>query len=57
VRVCVFASDDSAEAARAAGADVVGAEDLIERILEGGGGGLNFDRCVATPEMMPKLGK
>ncbi|KAL4427635.1 hypothetical protein ABPG75_001724 [Micractinium tetrahymenae] len=57
VRVCVFAKDDAAQAARDAGAEVVGDEDLIASILESGGGGLQFDKCIATPEMMPKLSK
>jgi len=57
VRVCVFAKDDAADEARAAGADIVGSEDLISRIQESGGSALGFDKCVATPEMMSKLGK
>lgn len=57
VRVAVFAQSSAAEAARAAGADIIGSEDLIEKIQESGGGGLEFDRAVATPDMMPKLGK
>lgn len=36
---------------------MVGAEDLIASILESGGGGLQFDKCIATPELMPKLSK
>ena len=39
------------------GAEVVGDEELVARILESGGGGLQFDKCIATPDMMPKLGK
>jgi large subunit ribosomal protein L1 len=54
VRVAVFAKGDKAEEARAAGADVVGAEDLAERIQ---GGTIEFDRCVATPDMMPLVGR
>lgn len=57
VRVCVFAKGDEAQQARDAGADVVGDEDLVARILESGGGGLQFDKCVATPDMMPRLSK
>ncbi len=54
VRVAVFARDDKAETARTAGADVVGAEDLAEEIR---GGNIVFDRCIATPDMMPIVGK
>jgi len=54
VRVAVFARGDKAEEARAAGADVVGAEDLAETIQ---GGTIEFDRCVATPDMMPVVGR
>jgi large subunit ribosomal protein L1 len=54
VRVAVFARGDKAEQARAAGADVVGAEDLAEAIQ---GGEINFDRCIATPDMMPVVGR
>ncbi|MCI5043683.1 MAG: 50S ribosomal protein L1 [Aquisalinus sp.] len=54
LRVAVFAKDDKAEAAKAAGADVVGAEDLMERVQ---GGELGFDRVIATPDMMPLVGR
>jgi len=54
VRVAVFAKDDKAEAARQAGADIVGAEDLMEAIQ---GGQIDFDRCIATPDMMPLVGR
>lgn len=54
VRVAVFAKDKKAEEAKAAGADVVGAEDLVEQIL---GGKIDFDRCIATPDMMPVIAK
>jgi large subunit ribosomal protein L1 len=54
VRVAVFARGDKADEARAAGADVVGAEDLIERVQ---GGNIDFDRCVATPDMMGLVGR
>jgi large subunit ribosomal protein L1 len=54
VRVAVFAAGDAAREAEAAGADVVGAEDLAERVE---GGFLDFDVTIATPDMMPLLGK
>src|SRR6186713_3679168 len=54
VRVGVFARGPKAEEARAAGADVVGAEDLVEKV---NGGEINFDRCIATPDMMPLVGR
>jgi large subunit ribosomal protein L1 len=53
-RVAVFARDAAAEEAKKAGADVVGAEDLIESIQRGD---MNFDRCVATPDMMVVVSK
>ncbi|MBN8531920.1 MAG: 50S ribosomal protein L1 [Alphaproteobacteria bacterium] len=55
VRVAVFAKGDKAAQATAAGADIVGAEDLAEQILKGGS--LNFDRCIATPDMMALMGR
>jgi large subunit ribosomal protein L1 len=54
VRVGVFARGAKAEEARAAGADVVGAEDLVEKVQ---GGAIDFDRCIATPDMMPLVGR
>ena len=53
-RVLVFATGDRAEEARAAGADYVGSDDLIERIQ---GGFLDFDAVVATPDLMGKVGR
>ena len=50
VRVAVFARGPKAEEAQAAGADIVGAEDLMEIVQ---GGKIDFDRCIATPDMMP----
>ncbi|MEP6018729.1 MAG: 50S ribosomal protein L1 [Paracoccaceae bacterium] len=54
VRVAVFARGPKAEEAQAAGADVVGAEDLMETVQ---GGTIDFDRCIATPDMMPIVGR
>jgi len=54
MRVAVFARDDKAEEAKAAGADVVGAEDLADEIQ---GGRLDFDRVIATPDMMGVVGR
>lgn len=54
VRVAVFARDAKAEDAKKAGADLVGAEDLVEKINKGE---MNFDRCIATPDMMAIVGK
>jgi large subunit ribosomal protein L1 len=54
VRVAVFARGAKADEAKAAGAEVVGAEDLMERIQ---GGTIDFDRCIATPDMMPLVGR
>ncbi len=54
IRVAVFASGDKAAEARAAGADIVGAEDLMETIS---GGRIEFDRCIATPNMMRFVGR
>ena len=54
VRVAVFARGAKADEAKAAGADIVGAEDLMETIM---GGKIEFDRCIATPDMMPLVGR
>ncbi|MCC0062532.1 MAG: 50S ribosomal protein L1 [Defluviimonas sp.] len=54
VRVAVFARGAKADEAKAAGADIVGAEDLMETIQ---GGKIEFDRCIATPDMMPIVGR
>ena len=54
VRVAVFTKEDKADEAKAAGADLVGAEDLAEEIQNGK---INFDRCIATPDMMAVVGK
>jgi len=54
MRVAVFARGPKAEEAQAAGADIVGAEDLMETIQ---GGTIDFDRCIATPDMMPIVGR
>jgi large subunit ribosomal protein L1 len=53
-RVAVFAKGPKAEEAKAAGADVVGAEDLVEQVSKGT---INFDRCIATPDMMGLVGR
>jgi large subunit ribosomal protein L1 len=54
LRVGVFARGAKADEARAAGADVVGAEDLVEIVQKGE---INFDRCIATPDLMPLVGR
>ena len=54
LRVGVFARGPKADEARAAGADVVGAEDLFEKVQAGQ---IDFDRCIATPDMMPLVGR
>lgn len=54
VRVAVFARGAKADEAQAAGADIVGAEELMQSIQ---GGTIDFDRCIATPDMMPLVGR
>jgi large subunit ribosomal protein L1 len=54
VRVAVFARGDKADEAKAAGADIVGAEELVETIQKGT---IDFDRCIATPDMMALVGR
>ncbi len=54
VRVAVFARGEKADEAKAAGADIVGAEDLMETVQSGK---IDFDRCIATPDMMPIVGR
>src|SRR5947209_3757503 len=54
LRVAVFARGAKADEARAAGADIVGAEDLVETVQKGE---INFDRCIATPDLMPLVGR
>jgi large subunit ribosomal protein L1 len=54
MRVAVFARGPKAEEAKKAGADIVGAEDLVERVQ---GGSVDFDRCIATPDLMPLVGR
>lgn len=54
VRIAVFAKGDKAEAAKEAGADIVGAEDLMEQVQKGQ---IDFDRCIATPDMMAVVGR
>jgi large subunit ribosomal protein L1 len=53
-RVAVFAKGDKAEEAKKAGADIVGAEELVAKVQ---GGEINFDRCIATPDMMGLVGR
>src|SRR5258708_7343438 len=53
-RVAVFAKGAKAEEAKKAGADIVGAEDLAEKV---NAGQIDFDRCIATPDMMPLVGR
>jgi large subunit ribosomal protein L1 len=53
-RVAVFARGGKAEEAKKAGADIVGAEDLVEQVQKGT---IDFDRCIATPDMMPLVGR
>src|SRR3990170_4801369 len=53
-RVAVFARGPKADEAKAAGADIVGAEDLVEAVSKGN---INFDRCIATPDMMGLVGR
>jgi len=54
LRVAVFAKGEKAEEAKKAGADVIGAEDLVEQVQKGV---IEFDRCIATPDMMPLVGR
>ncbi|MVA97479.1 50S ribosomal protein L1 [Nitratireductor sp. CAU 1489] len=54
VRVAVFARGPKADEAKEAGADVIGAEDLVETVQKGE---IDFDRCIATPDMMPLVGR
>src|SRR6266436_3301201 len=54
LRVGVFARGAKADEAKAAGADVVGAEDLVEKVQAGD---ISFDRCIATPDLMPLVGR
>ncbi|PCH99964.1 MAG: 50S ribosomal protein L1 [Alphaproteobacteria bacterium] len=54
VRVAVFARGEKADEAKAAGADIVGAEDLVETVQKGT---IDFDRCIATPDMMALVGR
>ena len=53
VKIAVFASGDDIDKAQNSGADIVGGEDLVDEVKNGK---INFDKCIATPEMMPKVG-
>ncbi len=54
VKVCVFASDDKQKEAKDAGADIVGSDELVEKVENGF---VDFDKCISTPDMMSKVGK
>jgi large subunit ribosomal protein L1 len=54
VKVCVFANADKQDEAKDAGADIIGGDELVEKVQ---GGFTDFDRCIATPDMMAKVGK
>ena len=54
IRVAVFARGEKADAAREAGADIIGAEELVSEVQAGR---IDFDRCIATPDMMPLVGR
>ena len=54
LRVAVFAKDDKAKEAEEAGADIVGSDDLVEKVSSGD---IDFERCISTPDMMPLVGK
>ena len=54
VKVCVFASDDKQQEAKDAGADIIGSDELVEKVENGF---VDFDRCISTPDMMSKVGK
>jgi len=54
IKIAVFAKGDKANEAKKAGADIVGSEDLMDNVLKGN---IEFDRCIATPDMMPIVGR
>ena len=54
IKVCVFATDEKQQEAKNAGADIVGADELVEKVENGF---IGFDRCISTPDMMSKVGK
>jgi len=54
IRVAVFAKEEKAKEAKEAGADIVGSDDLVEKVSSGD---IDFERCIATPDMMPLVGK